>query len=193
MKNEKRSWFKLVFFGLVVLLASARFTDADFLDREDLADNIFEATTLDFANRDTANLTEKSLFFNIFGLQPTGFAVESVRIKKEGNLGFTYQVVVEQTLGNPALCQALQLRVMRNWQLVYEGSVMAFNYSGALIEENEWHDLVMSLGLPDDAPSDLANQNCGFNIYITTMSGEQGSPFTDQEVLTSQIQTGGWL
>ena len=177
----------------MVLLATARFTDADFLDREDLLNNVFQALTLDFSNLDTANLNEKSLLFNIYGLQPTGFALESVRIKQQAELGFTYQTTVEQTLGNPALCQALQLRVMRDWQVLYEGSLLSFSYSSTLISDNEWQDLVFVLSLPDQAPLDLANQNCGFNIYVTTLSGEDGSPFSDQEVLTSQVQTGSWF
>jgi len=177
----------------MVLLATARFTDADFLDREDIFDNVFQALTLDFSNLNTANLTEKSLLFNIFGLQPSGFTLESVRIKQQAELGFTYQVVVEQTIGNPALCQALQLRVMRDWQVLYEGSLMGFNYSSSLASDDTWQDLVFMLSLPAQAPPDLANQTCGFNMYVTTLSGEQGSPFTDQEVLTSQVQTGSWL
>jgi len=177
----------------MALFASARFTDADFLDTEDLLNNTFQALTLDFSNLNTANLTQKSLLFNISGLQPSGFGLESVRIKQEAELDFTYQAKVEQTLGNPALCQALQLRVMRDWQVLYEGSLMGFSYSSSVGSDDAWQDLVFVLSLPTQTPSDLANQNCGFNIYLTTFSGDEGSPFTDQEVLTNQVQTGSWL
>lgn len=191
MPKEKRSWFRLIFFGLIVLMMTASFTDADFLDREDVIDNTFQALTLDFSNRNTANLTEKTLLFNIFGLVPGGFDVASVRLRNEAELPFTYQALVQVTAGNSSLCDAAELRLLKDWQTQYQGGLSTFQYTGQL-EPAASEDWVLALSLPSSAPAQLINQTCSFNIVITTLSQPGGSPFSDQEVMQNQISTGGW-
>ncbi|PIR62478.1 MAG: hypothetical protein COU65_03195 [Candidatus Pacebacteria bacterium CG10_big_fil_rev_8_21_14_0_10_42_12] len=175
-----------------VVLLFAQATDADLLDREQIGPNIVRASTLDFANLDTANETGKSLLFSIQGLVPTGFQVESVRIRNEGELAFQYSISAVKTAGDDAFCSALKMRVFSNWTTKYDSNLLALSYV-ADMAEGDTQDLVFSLGL-DDSSESLIGQNCAFNLVINTIQETQNGTmrFYDQEVLQSQVTAGVW-
>ncbi|NCN06643.1 MAG: hypothetical protein GW946_02255 [Candidatus Pacebacteria bacterium] len=182
---------RLVLVTAVILLFSQA-TDADLLDREEVVANTVRATTLDFSNRDTANETGKSLFFSVHGLIPTGFQVESVRIKNEGELPVTYQLSVSQTAGDVALCNALQVRVLSDWDTKYTGGVLEASFE-TTVPHTGSSDLVFALSL-DDTSTSLTNMTCAFNIMIASATVVQGKTvfFSDEEVLQNQVATGVW-
>jgi len=186
--NEKRSFFKLVFFVFSVLIAITQLTDADLTDQETIRENTFQTTTLDFANQDTANNTLKSLLFNISGLVPGGFQVETVRIRQKGKLGFEYELKSESLTGDTVLCQELSVMVLTNWQIQYDGKLTDLSYQANLDETENYEDLVLVLKLNSNS-SNLFGKTCGFNLKITTTDEADSSAFSDEEVLTNQITT----
>lgn len=176
--------------SVVLLLAQA--TDADLLDREEIGPNVVRATTLDFSNLDSANETGKSLLFSIQGLVPTGFQVESVRIRNEGELAFKYSISAVKTAGDDAFCSSLKMRILSNWTTKYDSNLLALSYV-ADMAEGDSQDLVFSLGLEDPSDS-LIGQNCAFNLIINSVQETANGTirFYDQEVLQSQVTAGVW-
>jgi len=177
-----------MFFVFAVMVAVTKLTDADLTDQENVPENGFFATTLDFVNQNTANNTPKSLLFSISGLVPGGFQVETVRIFRKGQLGFAYQVTPENFAGDMILCQALEIMVLNNWQTQFEGKLTDLSYQGEIANDQVKDDLVLVLKLTD-ANQALAAKSCVFDLKIQTVNDEEGSSFSDEEVLTNQVNT----
>lgn len=174
---------------MAVFVAYSQFTDADLFDQEQVTSNSFEAATLDFLTLDTANEATKTLFFSVQGLIPTGFQVESVRIKNSGNLEFPYTVSATQTAGSAAVCENLELVVLQEWTPIYSGSLLGLNLSGELTQQENWEDLVFVLKLTNTDAS-LQNQGCYFTFNFN--SSLPGNSFSDTETLENTISTGTW-
>ncbi len=183
-----RRWPKLLLLLIGVSLISTRYTSADLSDVEKIRDNYLRATTLNFSNRQTANELQTSELFNISGLIANGFEVESVRIKQEGELKFTYQIEAADFSGSEDLCQALQVKVFDDWSQVYAGSLTELNLESA-VSDPGYDDLVFVLSLADAAGLD--NKSCNFNVKINTVSVDHG--FSDEEVLQNQVSTAAHL
>ncbi len=175
-----------------VILLFSQVTDADLLDREEVTANTVRATTLDFSNRDTANETGKSLFFSVQGLIPTGFQVESVRVKNEGEMDVSYELTATQTAGDADFCNALQLHVLSDWQTEYSGSLLGLSFDTRMLE-GEKSDLVFVVSL-DDTSTSLTNDTCAFNIRVASQQLVDGEVirFSDEEILQNQVTAGTW-
>lgn len=189
MRNTIGSLVKLSLFLIAVFSAYTQFTDADLFDQEEVANNYFEATTLDFSTHDTANELSKSLLFSVTGMIPTGFQVETVRIKNTGKLEFPYSISVQKTAGSDAFCQSLEGVIMQDWTPVYSGSLLNLTFSGELAAEEKWEDLVFVAKF-NDTNAALKNQTCALNISF--VSQIQDSHFADTEVLQNTIASGAW-
>ena len=189
MRNTIGSLVKLSLFLIAVFSAYTQFTDADLFDQEEVQNNYFEATTLDFSTHDTANELSKSLLFSVTGMIPTGFQVETVRIKNTGKLEFPYSISVQKTAGSDVFCQSLEAVIMQDWTPVYSGSLLNLTFSGELAAEEKWEDLVFvaKFNATDAA---LKNQTCAFNISFASQI--QDSHFSDTEVLQNTIASGAW-
>jgi len=170
------------------MIAVTRLTDADLTDQEKISQNNFQASSLDFINQSTANNLPKSLLFNVAGLVPGGFQVETVRIKRKGNLGFRYQLKPEALAGDAVLCQALQVMILVDWQVKYSGNLLDLSYQANINEQDDYQDLVIVLKLPE-ASQTLWGKTCGFNFKLATVDQADGSSFSDQEILTNQVST----
>lgn len=176
---------------LVVVLLLTENTDADLIDKESIVDNSIAATTLDFSTRDTANNSQKTLFFNIQGMVKGGFQVGSVRINNDGALPITFNMQAQQTGGDQQVCSSLKLRLFKNWQAVEEAALTDFKYQSS-IKTQESQDLILSLELPTTSAAP-AHSNCLFTIAIKTLTEESPDAvrFFDEEVLENQVTTGG--
>lgn len=176
-------------FLVAVVSAYSQFTDADLFDQEAVKENTMQATTLDFAALDTVNQSGKKLFFSLSGLLPTGFHVETVRIKNEGQMEYPFIVTASQTAGSPALCQQLELLVMRDWKPVYTGKLLDLQALGQLQKTETWEDLVFVVSLPTAGP-ELKMQSCAFSFTFTSQAD---TPFFhDTETLDNMVSTGSW-
>jgi hypothetical protein len=175
-----------------VLIVLSQATDADLLDREVISMNTLRAATVDLNTLDTANNTQKSFFFNIQGLVPGGFQVNSVRIKNDGELDMMIAVSTKDTTGSSALCSALELKVLENWQSVYDNALGSFSYNTS-IQAGEAEDLVFAVRLtsPDTT---AAATTCAFNFVVETTQEAGGGTirFKDEELLQNQVATGSW-
>lgn len=181
-----KRWPKLLILALGIILVYTSFTDADFIVRHYIRDNLFKATTLDFSNRQTANEFPTSTLFNISGMVASGFAVESVRIKKEGETSFLYQITPEIVTASH-LCELLRLRVLNeDWQQIYQGELISFKLNASVT--NDFDDLIFVVYLGEDPGQ---NHRCDFNIVIETTneSNETETGFWDKEILQNSIST----
>lgn len=177
--------------AIFIVLSQA--TDADLLDREVIAMNTLRATTVDLTTLDTANSTQKSMFFNIQGLLSGGFQVNSVRIKNDGELNLVVKNTAQNLTGSSDLCNALKLKVLKNWQSVYDGPLSNFSYQSD-IQAGEAEDLVFSVRL-DTASTALTAQNCSFNFLVESIQEAGGGTIrlSDTETLQNQVATGSWV
>ncbi len=180
---------KSLLFMMAVFAAYSQFTDADLFDQEGVSGNSFVATTLDFSTLDTANQTNKTLFFSVNGMVPTGFQIESVRLKNSGNLEFPYSVSVAQTAGSAPLCQNLDLVVLQEWTPIYTGKLLELQLAGELAAQENWEDLVFVVKF-NNTDGALKNQTCSFIFTFTTAL--TGNSFSDTETLENTISTGAW-
>ena len=182
--------------ALTVLLYMSHPTSADLLDRETVPKNSFKAVTLDLNNLDTANQTQKSMLFAVQGLVPGGFAVQSVRFKNTGSQTLSYQLSFQQTAGDGDACNALKIKVLRNWSVTQDIALSAISLSGNL-PYNQTDDVVLAIGL-DATDSNLQNKSCLFNLAVKAKAkdADDTNPkrvqFTDEELLQSQVSLGSW-
>ena len=193
MKIEVNSVSRFVSPLLLVLLAFTKTTDADLFDQEVISGHHWQATTLDFSSRNTANELLISLLFNVSGLLPDGFQVESVRIKNEGESGFNYRVKAIKTAGSDQLCDALVVRTMKDWQLIQTSSLNGLSLDLSL-GQNDKNDLIFFISL-EDSNSGLINQVCDFNLSFRSWrnSPDEVAGFFDEEILENHINSGVWL
>lgn len=175
----------------MVLLLSKN-TDADLLDREEVAGSMLTATTLDIGSLDTANETTKTMMFAIQGLKPTGFAVNSVRLLNSGKLDLQYQITVIKTGGDDVLCSALTSKLLSNWQVVSATPLMNMTHA-ATLPATAKEDLIFSINL-ESTNGELMGKNCMFNLAISAHPvGEAGAiQFHDEELIANQVATGSW-
>lgn len=188
------TWTTLAKLSLItaVIVVVSESTDADLLDRETVPMNSLRASTLDLSTKDTANHTQKSLFFSVQGLLPGGFQVNSVRIENEGELNVEYTITTELTNGADHLCPELQLRVLEDWHQRYHEQLQGFAYSSSL-PAGDAEDLVFAVQLANSTTS-LIQSNCTFNFIVTTTQEAGGGAirFRDEETLQNHVATGSW-
>lgn len=170
-------------------LVFTKTTDADMIDSKTIPNNKWEATTLDFSNRDTANDQVTNLLFNTSGLVRGGFAVKSIRVKKDGQLNFKYQIMSSMTAGDKNLCDNLNIDLYRNWIKVKSNVVDSFSYEIALSSEGI-DDWVMVTRLLGDEKQ-LMGKECDFELKFSTVTDQVGGFFAERS-LENRITTGSW-
>lgn len=192
MSQRSYRWLKLLIFAFFILVASTKVTDADLIAIEKIRDNFFKALTLDISNKQTANNYPTSQLFNVTGIVPGGFQVESVRIQNDGEIQPNFRIIANKTAGDDTFCNVLNLRILHNWQTVYNAKLMTFSYESTLSNKN-YDDLIFIISLDQDiAP--LNNRTCQFNFIVYTIQGgdNQQIGFYDEEVLQNVINSGAW-
>ncbi len=177
---------KIIFFIYIYFLVSADKTDADFVDRETIRNHQFQATTLDFSNRKTSNQYPISNLFEISGLIPNGFGVASVRIKKDGEMDFNCNIKSEQTSGLNEACKALKLKVMNNWQFIYQGALSEFDLD--VFVDNK-KDLIFIVSYDQGSYN---GEYCAFDLNFKTWleSKEEKGGFYHEQTLHNHISFG---
>ena len=190
MKTNVRPAFKGIFILLLVLTICTGTTSADLYDTEIIQGNKFSATTLAFSHRDTANNSPTSSLFNITGILPGGFKVEGVRIQKDGNMTFKYQAKTVKTAGEDNFCGSLELTVLKDWKIKYNGKLTDFVMDSNM-EEGKIDDWIFYIMLPNN-DSGLINKTCDFNFVFRTYRNipEETKGFFDQEIMTNHITSG---
>jgi len=181
-----KRWPKLLVLAIGLILIQSKFTDADFIVKKFLTDNFFRASTLDFSNRQTANELPTSTLFNITGIIPGGFETSSARIKKEGEMQFSY-IISPQFTNSSVLCEQLKMSVYnRQLQQLYSGDLISL-YIQSKVEDN-YSDLIFILSLDSDVGK---NKRCDFNLIIETLdiNNNLKKGFWDEEILQNFISS----
>ena len=101
-KNKNNFYFSSF---LANFLLRTKTTSADIFAERLVRNNVLSASTLSFSERHTANNNEISNLFNTSGMQPFGFDVKAVRLKKEGKLDFRYHLKAVKSGSDDAACQ----------------------------------------------------------------------------------------
>lgn len=175
------SLLKTIFFIYIYFLLACSCTDADFRDQQVISHNEMKATTLDFSNKSTSNEKEQNFLYEIDGFIPGGFAVESVRIKKEGKLEFSYELEYQFESGNKDFCSQLHLKILKNNEFVYDDKLTNLNYSSFV---NQHDDLVLFISLENT--NFKTEKYCDFNLVFNTKKNND-TIFHDREVLNNHI------
>jgi len=195
-KNQKgqlnRFWFKVAYFCLSILVAFSGATDADISDSEVIENNVFSATTLDFAQRKTSNNLFISQLFNVTGIIPDGFEVAAIRIKKEGEMDFGYNIKGIKTLGDDSLCQNLSVVFVQDWIIKFDGLISNLNIDDR-INDNGIDDWIILIRL-DGSGQELTQKECQFDFVFSSWKSNPGDTkgFFDEEILTNRIISGNW-
>lgn len=175
-----------------ILLRFTDHTDADIFAQRIVRSNRFSATTLSFSERNTANNTYISQLFITNGLQPQGFDLEAVRIKKDGKLNFKYRVKVIKVNGDDNFCSNLNLEVMREGIFKYKGKLMDFILDDNINNEIP-QDWIFFVGLENN-DAVLQNNICEFNFYFRTwrVNPDEKGGFFSERLLSNSIIAGNW-
>jgi len=184
----------LVFLILLSLfLINTHYTDADIFAERMVQKNRFSMTTVDFSARHSANNSSISYLFRTIGLQPGGFDLGAVKIKKEGALSFKYHIKIVKTNGDDKFCNALHVQVLkRDLTSKYQGKLMNLGIDSSLNNSTP-EDWIFFIGL-DDNDGMLKNKICEFTIVFKTwrtQPDEENGIYAERK-LSNVISSGNW-
>ncbi|MDA1338057.1 MAG: hypothetical protein O2871_01710 [bacterium] len=162
--------------------------EARISDSQISTNNKFKAATLNFSSLNPINNNKIDTLFNTSQITPTGFDIKSVRITNEGNLDLQYTLIIKQVPANSLLCQNLNVKILSNWDTIYQGSLPALNVNSS-IKQGGYEDLVMFIEL-NSHNSYLINQDCLFNLIFT--STNKSTKLSNQVILENHISSGSW-
>lgn len=182
----------LFFLGFYFLLIRSNATSADLADETKIKNNRMMATTLSFSDRSTSNSQPVFQLFKTNGLLPNGFDLASVRVKKEGKMGFQYQLRTVMTGPDDSLCKALAMELWQNKKIQYEGRLLDLNFQSNLTDDNS-EDWIFILKLNDHHPA-LMNKTCEFNFTLITFRKDlqEKGGFRDEKIINNLVLTGRW-
>lgn len=189
MKRLVSVFGKICLVLIPVSLLFTKTTDADMIDSKTIPNNQWEATTLDFTNRDTASDQVTNLLFNVSGLITGGFSVKSIRVKKDGQLNFKYQITSTMTAGDKNLCDNAGIDLYQNWVKVKSGVVSSFSYEASLATGGTDDWVMVARLLSSD--KQLINKECDFDLKFGTVSDQVGGFYAERS-LSNRITTGTW-
>ncbi len=187
---------KIIFIFLLFLanfLLRTKTTSADIFAERLVRNNVLSASTLSFSERHTANNNEISNLFNTSGMQPFGFDVKAVRLKKEGKLDFRYHLKAVKSGSDDAACQNLSLQVLLKGQEKYKGPLLQLSFDSSL-KDHERDDLVFFISLEENSSS-IINKLCDFDFVINTYRNfpdESPVGFFAKKHLSNTITMGAW-
>lgn len=187
---------KFIFIILILLanwLLKTQTTSADIFAERLIRGNSLSATTLSFSQHHTASNFQVSGLFNTIGMQPGGFDVKAVRIKKDGKLDFKYHLKAKKTEGDDVVCQNLKIQVLLGGQQKYEGPLLDLSLNSNLTGNNK-DDWVFFVGLQSNSAA-LKNKNCGFNFIFDSFRDrpdENPKGFHAEQSLNNNINNGTW-
>lgn len=171
----------LLLFGLVLLYTKP--TDADLVDTQVISGNTYTATTLDFSNRSTTNSSFKDTLFNVSPITPGGWDVKAIRVKKDGKLGFAFNIKTDIKSQNQ-VCSGLNIRVFKDFNESFGDKLSSLNMSDSLLDSS-YQEYLIVVGLDSN---NSVSGTCLFDLVFTT---NNGGGFSDEERLTNQIEVVG--
>lgn len=178
---------------LYFFLIRTDYTDADIFAERIVRQNRFSAKTLDFSTRTSFNNNPITSLFSSLGLQPGGFDLGAVRIKREAGGDFKYYLRAVKTNGDDLLCSRLKLEVYsRNFFKIYGGRLLDLELDSQ-ISNDDPEDWIFFISL-DDYEASLKNNICEFDFIFRTYRrdfSESGGIFA-QRTIRNIISSGSW-
>ena len=181
----------ILFFSFTLMFTSV--TDADFIDKKVINDNKMSATTLNFTNIDTATNAPIEKLFDVNGIVPSGFKIESVRLINEGQSNLYNKISTEVIGGDIDFCKALEVDLNYSNQLSFKGKLVNLSQEISALNPNTQADLIILIRL---IKSDLLlqNKNCEFNLIINGFnqdySKETGLRYARK--ISNRVVSGSW-
>jgi len=174
-------------------LISTSYTDADIFAERVVPKNRFSMASLDILTRHSSNNSVINFVFHTLGLQPGGFDLGAVKVKKGGTLDTKYHLKVLKTEGSDAFCNALKIEVLqKNLEVKYRGKLMDLNIdSESKAGPPESWIFVVSLDNTDDS---LQDRVCEFSFIFRTWRTEpdEKKGIYAERVLNNVISSGNW-
>jgi len=140
-------------------------TNADFVFKKTIKNNQFSATTLDFSQLKTSNNSTVENLFNINGILPGGYQVNTLRIKNQGATNFSYSLTFEKVDGSDNFCKNLEINLIKNGQSQYDGYLVDLNLESNLNSDENFSDWLVYIKLKDNYISSKS-EFCDFNLNI---------------------------
>ena len=192
MLNKKSKFCLILTVFITSILMLSNTTSADLSVKIIVKDNKFLASTLQMLSLDTSNENQLSSLFQINGLIPGGFSVKAFRIKKEGDLGFNYQLKSIKINGDDNLYEALNIKIMQNDKFIFQGKLSELNQKQKIEDQNK-EDWIFFVSLDSDNQQ-LANKSCEFELNLKTYrdNPEESGGFRDEIKVSNYISSGNW-
>lgn len=179
---------------MAYFLINTGYTDADIFAERIVQHNRFSAMTLNFSALNSANNNPVSYLFRTNGMQPGGFDLSAVRIKKSDGMNFKYRLKVSNTIGDDVLCKSLKVEVLqRNWSIKYEGKLGDLIID-SIIDSDAPNDWIFFISFDDDDNA-LQNKICEFSFDFKTYRDnpdETGGIYAER-LVNNTIYSGTWL
>ena len=176
----------LIFIFSLILVSS---TNADFVDKKIIKNNRLTATTLDFSQLKTTDSSNIETLFNINGLSPGGYQVNTLRIKNQGKTNLNYYLTFEKNNGEDNFCRQLEINLIKNGQSKYQGSLIDLNLNDILVKEQEFSDWLVYIKLKDNYLSSKS-EVCDFNLNINGFNNlDQKSGFKYKRLISNHISS----
>ena len=192
MLNKKSKFCLILTVFITSILMLSNTTSADLSVKIIVSDNKFLASTLQMLSLDTSNENQLSSLFQINGLIPGGFSVKAFRLKKEGDLGFNYQLKSIKINGDDDLYEALNIKIMQNDKFIFQGKLSELNQKQKIEDQNK-EDWIFFVSLDSDNQQ-LANKSCEFELNLKTYrdNPEESGGFRDEIKVSNYISSGNW-
>lgn len=192
MLNQKTKFSLILTVFIASILMLSGVTSADLSVQVVAKGNELSATTLQMSTLETSNESSLSSLFQITGLTPGGFSVKSLRLKKEANLDFNYQLKSIKTNGDDNLYQSLNLKIMQKDKFIYQGKLSDFSRDQTINASGK-DDWIFFISL-DQNNSELTNKTCEFNFYFKTYRNnpDETGGFKDEIKVINYISSGNW-
>ena len=180
-----RLLFLLFMFSLILIGP----TNADFVFKKIIKNNQFSATTLDFSQLKTSDNSTVESLFNINGILPGGYQVDTLRIKNQGATNFSYSLTFEKVDGDDNFCKNLEINLIKNGQSQYNGSLIDLNLKSILNADQSFSDWLVYVKLKDNYLSSKS-EFCDFNLNIIGFNDpDQKSGFKYKRLISNHISS----
>lgn len=179
-----RIWFLVLMFSLILIKP----TNADFVFTKSIKNNHFSATTLDFSQLKTTDNSSLEKLFDINGILPGGYQVNTLRIKNQGKSSLNYNISFQKTSGDDNFCRNLKINLSKNGQSLYQGDLVNLNLTSSFKSDQDFDDWLVTLTLN----SDYLNSSpsfCQFNFLILGFNQDinQKSGFEYQRTINNMV------
>ena len=183
---------RIYFLLFIIITIFSETTSADISVERLIKDNRFSATTLSFTNNSTVNMLKTNTLFKTVGLITGGFDVGSLRIKKDGQLNFSYLITTQIQSSDPGLCQSLNLKVLKEDKFIYTGSMVTMSLP-MTIDKSGIDDYIFIISLNNNN-ANLKQKECQFAFDIKTNRPGQveGRGFSAQTQVNNFLTSGTW-